>query len=311
MVQAPHFLERHGSPFGETPVALQCSPTMSSVIDLLHLEPPATLFHYTDQRGLLGILQAREIWASHTQYLNDQQEFRHALGVAREVLSEMRANREQGAEAERFDEMEFALDNVEAIHVCVCSFSEAADVLSQWRAYGGKSAGFSIGFSGAFLKAVADKEGFILTRCIYDELQQRTRIRGLLGDVLAENLWRHSNLSRGADDYLPPGGNLVSYLNKYAPILKHSSFAEEKEWRIISRPLSCCGERFGYREGKSMLIPFYRIPLHTPEHPFRVAEVVIGPTPYALESERSVKGLLVRCQLPQSTKRSSVPYRNW
>ncbi|HTX75388.1 MAG TPA: hypothetical protein VMD29_04205, partial [Terracidiphilus sp.] len=37
---------------------------------------PELLYHYTDQKGLLGILGGREkcIWATHLQYLNDTTE---------------------------------------------------------------------------------------------------------------------------------------------------------------------------------------------------------------------------------------------
>jgi hypothetical protein len=42
----------------------------------------------------------------------------------------------------------------------------------------------------------------------------------------------------------PQAGNLVAYLLRYAPILKHKSFSEEEEWRIIPRPRNCSDDRF-------------------------------------------------------------------
>ena len=44
---------------------------------------PELLYHYTDQKGLLGIVKSREIWATHHQCLNDTQEFLHAKGLIR------------------------------------------------------------------------------------------------------------------------------------------------------------------------------------------------------------------------------------
>ena len=45
-----------------------------------------TLYHYTSQKGLLGILKDQKIWATHVQYLNDSTEFHFAIDLARSVL---------------------------------------------------------------------------------------------------------------------------------------------------------------------------------------------------------------------------------
>jgi hypothetical protein len=38
--------------------------------EVFEKEPSGPLYHYTTQSGLLGIIWQREIWATHTQYLN-------------------------------------------------------------------------------------------------------------------------------------------------------------------------------------------------------------------------------------------------
>jgi hypothetical protein len=50
-------------------------------MEILSREPTGTLYHYTTQAGLLGILSDKDIWATHTQYLNDASEYRYAIGV--------------------------------------------------------------------------------------------------------------------------------------------------------------------------------------------------------------------------------------
>jgi hypothetical protein len=178
-------------------------------------------------------------------------------------------------------------------------------VLSQWRAYGG-GAGFSIGFSGAFLRRISDSNQFWLTKCIYDEEKQRSAMRALLSDVLQEEEKRLPN----GDNI--PGGNLAAYLNRYAPILKHKSFEEEQEWRIISRPLASTDNGFSFRPGTSMLIPFFKISLSPDGDPFRVDEVIVGPTPNSRQSRRSLQSLLERHNL-RDTKvhNTAAPFRNW
>ncbi len=50
-----------------------------------------TLYHYTTQEGFLGIIKNKEIWASHTQYLNDQKEYVHAIDLVKHVLENARS----------------------------------------------------------------------------------------------------------------------------------------------------------------------------------------------------------------------------
>jgi hypothetical protein len=41
--------------------------------------PPDTLYHYTGQTGLVGIVQKEELWATKIQYMNDATEFGLAI----------------------------------------------------------------------------------------------------------------------------------------------------------------------------------------------------------------------------------------
>jgi hypothetical protein len=136
-------------------------------------------------------------------------------------------------------------------------------------------------------------------------------MRTLLTDVLNEKTQRELH---GGDDEDPnsPGGNLGVYLNRYAPILKHKSFAEEKEWRIISRPLPCTRKGFDFRPGTSMLIPYYRIPLTGGMQAFQIEEIGVGPTPHSRQSQRSLQSLLVKHDLKTTKVRNTAaPFRSW
>ena len=131
---------------------------MASVREILSRQPPKILYHYTDQEGLLGIIGEKEIWASHTQYLNDQREFRHAIELVQDELSQMvqRVDLPARPFVEEIVQGMHEHAGMESVNVCVCSFSEQGDFLSQWRAYGDGVAKFSIGFSGAFLRQVVE-----------------------------------------------------------------------------------------------------------------------------------------------------------
>jgi hypothetical protein len=283
---------------------------MSTVRALLTPDPPPILYHYTTPAGLLGIIDKKEIWASHTQYLNDQREFQHAVGIIQQEIAAMKKVRQHDQHRDLLDEMASVLKDSGSVNVCVCSFSEDGDILSQWRAYSGGGAGFSIGFSGQFLRAASEGQGFWLVKCIYDEADQRSWMRALITDVLNENT--QEELSGGRDEGTRIlGGNLAAYLNRYSPILKHKAFAEEKEWRIISRPLSSTLDGFDFRPGPGMLIPYYKIPLATDRQAFRIEEIIVGPTPHSRQSRRSLQSLLVKHDLKIKVRNTAAPFRNW
>jgi Protein of unknown function (DUF2971) len=277
--------------------------------DVLSRKPTIPLYHYTGQAGLLGIIRDKQIWATHTQYLNDTREYLHALDLVREEIKVLLPAADQEAQP-LLQEMIDAVPGIETMNVCVCSFSEERDSLSQWRAYGSGTSSFAIGLSGEFLAAVTRKMNWYFARCIYDMTTQRNLIRSLVEEVLEQNIER----KRAAKtvDCSPRGGGLCAYLNRYAPILKDISFSDEQEWRVISRPLACEYELFGFREGRSHLTPYYKFPLEAEGLPFCLHEVVIGPTPDAELSRRSVRSFLVSKGLANvPVEVSKIPYRAW
>ncbi len=279
----------------------------SILAEILSREPPEVLYHYTTQAGLLGIIKCKEIWATHTQYLNDRREYLHAVDLVRQEIEVVSAIDDASKLA--LDEMTEGLAGIESMNVCVCSFSEVKDSLSQWRAYGGGTSGFAIGLSGKFLANVVNAQHFYLVPCLYTPKDQARLVKALVEEVLLENVERGGQSEK---HHLPPGGNLCAYLHRYAPILKDAAFAEEKEWRVISGPLSCKFERFDYRQGNSILIPYYRLPLTDVKGRLEVHEVVVGPTPHAAQSQASVRSFLVSQELRDTLVNvSTVPYRNW
>jgi hypothetical protein len=289
--------------------------------EVLSRKPEQPLYHYTTQKGLLGIVRSREMWVTHTQYLNDRREFVHAVDLARvEIKRLLETSSTDSAQKESLQRMEEALNwSPQSINVCVCSFSEDRDSLSQWRAYGAGTSGFAIGFSADLLIAATSKKNWYLARCIYDAKRQREIIQNLVEEVLEENLSGDYGYRPEDDDELEivraRGGNLLAYLNRYAPILKDESFSEEREWRIISRPLMNSSKDFCFREGRSLLIPYSKFPLSYDDLTFRLKEVVIGPARDQERSKSSVISFLMHERLLKrmeiDVEISKVPFRDW
>jgi len=280
--------------------------------DILQLvltrNPDKPLYHYTNQTGFMGIIHSQEIWATHTQYLNDQREFLHAISLVRDIVKEHQASCTNDAEHNVLEDMRDGIDGNESINICVSSFSSVPDSLSQWRAYSGGGSGFSMGFAGSFLKEVADAHDFYLAPCIYDRRQQMALLNALVDDALTKNI----NLKETGeyDDY-PAGGVLPANLNVYAPIIKDEAFKEEEEWRLISRPLSCRNNRFSFREGPSMLIPYYKMPMRNSGGEFLVHDIIVGPCSYQHQALSAAKSFLVSNGFRHlSVRKTSVPLRS-
>lgn len=288
-----------------------------NVENILFRKPPHILYHYTTQTGLLGIINGREIWASNLSYLNDAREFRHAVDIVREELSEMTHHCVQEHEIDRIGVLSAALKGqFYRDEVFVCSFSADGDVLSQWRAYGGGASGFAIGFSGSFLRKACEAFDANLVPVLYDEDEKRALVRRLLDEAFG--YVQKACRKGGAERRLLIIAEQQRFrwnLLRFAPLLKHKSFSEENEWRIVLAKYKVSerySERFDYRAGSSMLIPYVRIPLNSRKHSFNIREVIVGPTPHPDESTQSLVGLLAMRKLNRTTVRTSeTPYRNW
>jgi DUF2971 family protein len=194
--------------------------------EVLSRKPDKPLYHYTEQAGLLGIIGKKQIWATHTPYLNDRREFMHAVDLVREEINDLLTSRDHQTRS-ILQEMKDGISGIESMNVCVCSFSEERDSLSQWRAYGSGTSGFAIGFPPDFLAEAAEKAGWYLAPCIYDPSDQRTLIKALVEEILEENIGMRAAAKTEEED-LPRGGNLYAYLNRYAPMLKTARFAKNE-----------------------------------------------------------------------------------
>jgi len=293
--------------------------------DVLLRKPQTPLYHYTTQAGLLGIIKDRTIWATHTQYLNDRREFLHAVDLVGREIGRLLTAGQTAAGMIALDKMRSILSkSPESINVCVCSFSETSDSLSQWRAYG-RSSGFAIGFTQNVLQAAVEKQQFDLAPCIYDPAKQLEIVRGLVEEVLDEYVSKDPGIEgwkpddEGAEMFWETGGNLLNYLYRYAPMLKDQAFSEEREWRIISPPVFA--QILDYREGRSLIIPYYRLPLWEEGNKTEIHEIIVGPTQDVDRSIKSVRKMIMgRGVMKDRTnlglgytpvRASQVPYRDW
>ena len=92
------------------------------------------LYHYTDGKALMSILDHGELWATHIQFLNDAKEFLHAIDIAEEGLKEMREAPFFGNQQDLLERLQYELSKLKVmnhwgvIDLFVASFSSVADV---------------------------------------------------------------------------------------------------------------------------------------------------------------------------------------
>ncbi len=277
---------------------------------ILKEEPKTTIYHYTNQKGLLGIVDTKTIWATNIHYLNDAAEFSYALKLARYVLQENKENLKKKIEKEIITAIENSLFTIEKISICVCSFSEKGDLLSQWRGYCPHGGGFSIGFKYSNLKDAIKRENFILAPCVYDSKKQIDIINELIAKIVFMYLYEKEQYP-----LIPEFKNKLKdiFINdfvRYAPIIKHPSFSEEKEWRLISPIVSSKHPKLKYREGNSLITPYFDFNLNDDNGHVNIQEIIVGPNPHMELLMNAISGLMTNKKIKlKSIASSAIPYR--
>jgi hypothetical protein len=200
--------------------------------------------------------------------------------------------------------------------VFTVSFSASEDQLSQWRGYSQGSAGVSLGFdlrnfrSSALLGRLGS-----FAPCVYKEEKKVSLIRHLLQGYASEIALMHGEgtnedqfaaLLRKLREAYPDWSEdkaetelLATYdewlenqasrakarftvdLLRLAAFLKHPSFFEENEWRLVLPVPTGSSPAFGsrkFRPTAAALVPYLEFPLsYGNEEPVKIVDLVLGP----------------------------------
>nr|WP_046284137.1 hypothetical protein [Mycobacterium sp. UM_NZ2] len=324
-------------------------------------EPPGLLYHYTSAAGLVGIVDldhkkppdvARRLtfFASDLLWMNDATELAFAGDAIRKYAQQI------GRELEPLwlDVCEKYLSepSLESLRiaprpsVCAVSFTEEADLLSQWVTYGA-GGGFAIGLDAKALHA-ANYPGFrvggseprdfecLLSRVRYGS-EVLVRIADLplfdpeLSNVLKIGIAVASVIFSGRSvwDALkeaqeqPP--QLTSREHVAAAMLvaaaaqcKHQAFDKEKEWRLLAGggsdlPHLLSGTyRPQFRSVGSRVLPYRTITIDPVGDQSLIEELVVGPSPNQAQLMHAAQQLLRANGHDHTVVRpSTVPYRGW
>lgn len=287
-----------------------------------------TLFHYTSQAGLLGVLQAKCVWASHTSFLNDSSECSHAFDIAKE-MAEIILNNDDYLDAFAW-ELCRRLRLLRAPDFYITSFSEKPDLLSQWRGYCPGGSGVCIGVDMNLLRTFCEDRGYRFEQCIYDRDVLSQKIKTLIAQCwelfpspsldrsefealstseavnFAEDYNHFINFGDGQADASFAIGWFCNELIQLAPLYKNEGFHEEAEWRVVLKS----PEKILFRAGVSCLIPYTELKIFESEQ--MLTQLIVGPNPNQERCYRSSKMALQSLGFNNAIVwRSKIPFNNW
>jgi hypothetical protein len=279
---------------------------MNHIKSLFEKEPSSmTLYHYTTQTGLCGIIDNEQLWATNVLYVNDNKELTYSFDLILNIISDLKNNNTIDESVLKNIEIDLRAQLVPS-YIYVFSLSESGDLLSQWRGFSSREVKKNIG-------------DCVLLPCVYKPTDQKNILRELIlctkvGDPRGpyELLVDTKNFGFGRTLFGTEDKCFLNWFFTLSSIIKHPSFAEEKEWRIIKHTLTQ-KPNIKFRQGKYSLIPYVEIKFDATTFPNILSEVIIGPTPYSAASIFSLQEKLFQKYLTQRhiIRSSKIPFREW
>ncbi|AQR74733.1 DUF2971 domain-containing protein [Sphingomonas sp. LM7] len=255
---------------------------------------PGWLSHYTDLPGLIGIVDEGVIRASNVAYLNDREELLHGVSCARKVLDRIVGNSRLSGWAGPIETVVAQIESGRMPDTYAACFCEKADLLSQWRGYGGGEQGVAIQFSRSGLEELAGTEERYLAPVEYGVVTAKSRINAEL----------KTRLDKFSDD--APEGAVYRLLSGLIPRFKHIGFKGELEWRLVVQH-ETMHKDVKFRARRNVILPYFEIGGADGRLPIKA--VKIGPGPDIELTRKSVKQYLERKGYDVRVDVCNVPFR--
>ena len=275
--------------------------------------PRETLYHYTTFTGLLGIIGSRSLWASDIRYMNDSAELKHTADLIRkEITKRITAGHPNPNLLNQFlDWISHRMTNGHLLFGT--SFRSNGNLLSQWRGYSRLGKGVSIGFTPEYIQKCAQSQTFQIGKCIYHPKEQQMLIGRVIDAVEHMAGQCKAKTSSTGPSYSKIFKKMESDLLRLAAVLKHPSYEEEAEWRIVSPVITdYLNADIHFRQGESNLIPYVEFKLSGDlRKPVVIEHIYLGPTPNITISMNSLNMYLTKNGVTpnQGIDYCQIPYR--
>jgi hypothetical protein len=253
------------------------------------------LYHYTDLDGLRGIIANNDVWLTHAQYCNDEEELTHGVRLTQAVIQEHAKSVTPDRRA-YLEELLRLLCDPQPDPVYICCFCESGDLLSQWRAYAANATGVSLEFEPAGFNYITGPDcpldvGLMrFWKVFYVPDTQQKIIRSAI------NFYPNFEPAASPSDWARWTAEAIRF---FIPTFKNRDFQEEKEWRLIFTPAPGSAAKPSYRVARRMLVPYYSVSelmhqLGRNQQKLPLTGVRIGPSPNKRLNAASVRMLLDR-----------------
>ncbi|WP_313387289.1 DUF2971 domain-containing protein [Rhodospirillum rubrum] len=250
----------------------------------------------------MKIIDSKEIWLSDACYMNDSKEIFWSYDKIEDAISNFKINSEE--EISLINRLKYILEKNKIIRqdvktndsenqfatlgkpsVSSCfigCFSSGGDILSQWRAYADDGQGVAIGFDpvsfGLDLRpghqSRDEKSAIGLCPVVYDRDQQIQLINEKIKKLIDDN---------SDNDMDQKCAECAEMLLSIGTSFKNNAFSEEKEWRIIHRPVRLLEGKFEgniadiqYRASAKSVIPYIPFSFNLRKTP-PILEIILGP----------------------------------
>lgn len=193
--------------------------------------PVRPLFHYTNEVGLHGILESRELWLSNLEASNDPRDIHLGIETVAKIAGELK-ERELSKEEGRILNtlLEGVRRHYKTSRMYTSCFTPDGDNINMWREYGGNGTGFSIGFRP---RAITDMHGRIYKVRYIDE-KSYDDIYNTISEIIKPIEYYGDTIFNDYEKELDLSTSLITLVNS----LKHVSWSYESEVRLtLSSPL--------------------------------------------------------------------------
>lgn len=271
------------------------------------------LYHYTSVHGLEGIIKNKELWVSHSDFLNDKTERQYTFNLFYKILVE----RVKEASLD-FLYVDWIIQTIIKLEypAYVLSLSKNKDSNLLWSNYS-KNDGYNIKFDFSSYRSdffidqdkVAGRNGLFKSKVIYDEKTHHQAINELVDDYIGL-FKKYVDLDKKSleeDPYITQTATSlhITFL-LFSAFFKDACFKQEEEHRVAIAPTKTENINYDCRILNGAFIPYIKIKLKDSQ----IKGVTIGPKNKMDISEEGLRYFLERNNLSEiDINQSKIPYR--
>lgn len=242
---------------------------------------PAYIYHYTDARALLSMVETRQLWLTDSRFLNDKDEVLYLYKICHNKIMTKLSNSNYNNRS-RF--LEFLIEGLTAnsqwIKSFTMSFSRELDSYNQWMLYGSDGFGYALEFDTAALLTLQDiddkselnlesipterpyKRSIYLSKVLYDEPSVTSIIDSYIDKVSKLGCaW-----DGGYEDEVKATvcRGVQGFLHHLGSLYKRKEFAGEHEYRLtefigFSRDDPYWGQNVYHVSRRNVITPIIKV----------------------------------------------------